>query len=114
MKLAIPMAEEKLAQHFGHCEKFAIVEVDDESRKLDMDNITYLTPPPHEPGLLPRWLAEKGADIIIAGGMGKRAQDLFIQNGIRVVVGAQVDSAPEIARKFLDDSLQTGNNLCDH
>jgi predicted Fe-Mo cluster-binding NifX family protein len=45
-------------------------------------------PPLHEPGVLPRWLSEMGATTIIAGGMGVRAQQLFAQNNIQVVVGA--------------------------
>ncbi len=47
-----------------------------------------VVPPPHEPGLLPTWLQEQGADIIIAGGMGSRAQELFLGKGIHVVTGA--------------------------
>ena len=63
-----------------------------------------ITPPPHEPGLLPRWLAEKGANIIIAGGMGKRAQDLFTEQGIKVVTGAPVAAPDQLVTQYLGSS----------
>ena len=70
--------------------------------------------PEHEPGLLPRWLHEMGATVIIAGGMGGRAQGLFAQNGIEVCVGAPVASPGEIVAAYLAGTLETGSNLCDH
>ena len=71
--------------HFGHCEQFALVDVDEDGPQA-AEAPRSLTPPPHEPGLLPRWLHEQGADVVIAGGMGQRAQQLFAQSGIRVLV----------------------------
>ncbi len=112
MLIAIPTAEGKLAMHFGHCEKFALIDVDMDSKKILSENSD--TPPPHEPGVLPRWLAEKGANIIIAGGMGQRAQDMFISNGIKVVIGASAIEPRAIVEQYLSDSLETGDNVCDH
>ena len=73
-----------------------------------------VTPPPHEPGLLPRWLHEQGADVIIAGGMGQRAQQLFAEKGIRVVYGVPSDTPETIVTAFLDGTVVSGENLCDH
>ena len=112
MLVAIPTAEGKLAMHFGHCEKFALIKVDDKNKTIIEQRME--TPPPHEPGVLPRWLAEKGANIIIAGGMGQRAQDMFTHNGIKVFVGAQPDEPEKIVLQFLNDELELGGNVCDH
>ena len=71
-------------------------------------------PPPHEPGVLPRWLSELGANIIIAGGMGRRAQDLFTENGIKVVVGAVSETPEKLAQAYLQNILVVGENCCDH
>ena len=67
MKLAIPLANGKLTAHFGHCQEFALIEV----AENEITNKQILIPPPHEPGVLPSWLHELGADVIIAGSMGK-------------------------------------------
>ncbi len=112
MKIAIPMANGRLAMHFGHCEQFALVEVDESTKEISETSL--LTPPPHEPGVLPRWLNEQGANLIIAGGMGQRAQMLFAQNEIQVVVGAPSESPEELVAKYFADQLQGGSNLCDH
>jgi len=110
MKIAIPMANGKLTAHFGHCQEFALVEVEgNEISKKEM-----LVPPPHEPGVLPNWLHELGADVIIAGGMGQRAVGLFQERGIKVVTGAPALTPEEIVNSYLNNTLMTGSNLCDH
>lgn len=112
MKIAIPTANGLLSAHFGHCEQFALLDVDADARTIC--NVEYVTPPPHEPGVLPRWLHELGANVIIAGGMGQRAQGLFAEQGIEVVVGAPPAAPEEIVTAYLNDSLEAGQNLCDH
>ncbi|HUU03456.1 MAG TPA: iron-sulfur cluster carrier protein MrpORP [Myxococcota bacterium] len=112
MKIAIPLAQGALSLHFGHCEQFAIFDVDAENKKILGKQL--LTPPPHEPGSLPRWLHEKQADVIITGGMGAMAQSLFAQNGIKVITGATAQPPDQVVQDFLNDSLQTGANVCDH
>jgi predicted Fe-Mo cluster-binding NifX family protein len=110
MKFAVPLAEGKLTAHFGHCQEFALLDVDGN----DITKKETLVPPPHEPGVLPRWLHELGADIIIAGGMGARAMDLFAQNSIQVIVGAPCLAPEELVKLYLEDKLQPGANACDH
>jgi ATP-binding protein involved in chromosome partitioning len=107
---AIPLAQGALCNHFGHCEQFALIQVEDGA----IVNKELLTPPPHEPGLLPRWLSKKGATVVIAGGMGARAKDLFAEQGIEVVVGAPVAGPEELVHQYLSRSLVTGPNVCDH
>ena len=110
MKIAIPMANGRLTAHFGHCQEFALVEIEgNEISKKEM-----LVPPPHEPGVLPNWLHELGADVIIAGGMGQRAVGLFQERGIKVVTGAPALTPEEIVNSYLNNTLMTGSNLCDH
>ena len=107
---AIPVADGKLCSHFGHCEQFALIETENGKIK----GTTMHTPPPHEPGVLPKWLHEKGAKIVLAGGMGDRAQDLFTQNGIQVITGAPMDAPESLVNQYLADALVTGDNVCDH
>jgi ATP-binding protein involved in chromosome partitioning len=112
MKIAIPLTGGKLSAHFGHCEQFAVLDADPATKKVLSREA--LTPPPHEPGLFPAWLSERGATHIIAGGMGERAQELFRQNKITVVVGAPNEAPEKIVDLFLQGKLQTSGNTCDH
>ena len=110
-RIAVPVAHGALAQHFGHCEQFVLFDVEPDGK---VGRREVLTPPPHEPGTFPRWLHEQGATLVIAGGMGARAQSLFGENGIRVVVGASSSDPDLVVREFLDGRLVTGANVCDH
>jgi len=112
MKIAIPLADGKLSMHFGHCERFALIDVDAEKKSIIQRE--DVEAPPHEPGLVPKGLAERGANVIIAGGMGGRAQGLFAEQGIEVVVGAPSEAPERLVADFLAGTLQVGGNLCDH
>ena len=112
MKIAVPIADGSLAIHFGHCDQFLIFEVDDDNKNIvgKADKI----PPAHAPGVLPQWLNEIGVNLIIAGGMGQRAQQLFAQNDIEVIIGASSGTPEELVSAYLQNSLVTGDNVCDH
>ena len=109
-RIAIPLENGILCSHFGHCQQFAIIETESTS----VTGETLVTPPPHEPGLLPGWLAEKGVTDVIAGGMGQRAINLFNQQNINVFVGARLKSPRELASDLLSNTLEAGANYCDH
>lgn len=112
MKIAIPTVNGKLCMHFGHCQQFAFVTIDPDNQavvKTDM-----FAPPAHAPGVLPKWVAENGGNLVIACGMGQRAQQLFQQNGVDVLVGAPADTPENLAAAYLNNALQTGQNICDH
>ena len=63
---------------------------------------------------MPKWLGGVGVNVVIAGGMGQRAQQLFNQNRINVVVGAAVDTPENLVSAYVNKTLQTGSNICDH
>jgi predicted Fe-Mo cluster-binding NifX family protein/MinD-like ATPase involved in chromosome partitioning or flagellar assembly len=107
---AIPVAEGRLCSHFGHCKQFTLIETEDGEIKGTSTHI----PPPHEPGVLPKWLHELGVHVVIAGGMGSQAQGLFDKNGIKVVSGAPSGPPESLVNQYLSNSLVTGQNVCDH
>ena len=111
MKIAIPLAGGKLTAHFGHCQDFAIIDVDENNQITKNES---LVPPAHEPGVLPRWLGELGVNIIIAGGMGQMAINLFNQNNINVVTGAPPLEPEALVKSYLEQTLTTGDNACNH
>ena len=108
--LAIPVSEGKLSSHFGHCDQFAFIRTKDG----EIESTEMKSPPPHEPGVLPKWLHENGANVVIAGGMGQQAQKMLEERGIEVIVGAPMDPPEALAHQYLSATLVTGSNVCDH
>lgn len=109
-KFAIPTAGNALTPHFGHCEKFAIIETENNN----ILRTEFVNPPVHQPGVYPSFLASQGVSTIIAGGMGMKAQDLFKQNNIEVCIGVSGGTPEFLVEQYLQDQLQTGENICDH
>jgi len=110
-KIAIPVDNAGLLDaHFGHCKFFALLKTNGE----EIISEQLVTPPPHEPGLLPVWLAERGVTDIIAGGMGQKAIQLFNLNGVNAMVGAPKDAARKLAEGYVKGTLSLAANYCDH
>lgn len=109
-KIAIPVENGVVCAHFGHCEKFAIVDV------LNGQITEYAEeiPPEHVPGLYPKWVAEFGVTDVIAGGMGEKAISLFKEQGINAFVGAPMLAPLQIVKEFLAGKLQLDANYCNH
>lgn len=109
-KIAVPTVDKILTAHFGHCDQFAIIDTEDEG----VINVEFVSPPVHQPGVYPRFLADQGVDVIISGGMGHRALELFAQNNIEVCMGVANGSPRSLVEQYLKKQLQTGQNPCDH
>lgn len=112
MRFAVPVQDGPLSRHFGHCGRFALVDFD--SMLGTVADKEEVKAPPHQPGLLPRWLAEQRVDVVIAGGMGPRAVSLLAERGIRVIVGAQATTPDRLVAAYITCELKTGENVCDH
>lgn len=108
---AIPTENGILCAHFGHCEEFTVIEAGD-GKQPEIREV--LEAPPHEPGLLPRWLSEKGVTTVIAGGMGTRAQQIFAESGVTVLCGAPAIEPLEVVKRYMSGTLELGGNVCDH
>lgn len=109
MKVAIPSQDNMVCTHFGHCESFTIAEVEDGK----VSSKRTLQAPPHEPGLLPRLMASEGVNVVIAGGMGSRAQQLFVEQNIQVITGVS-GAIDDVLEAYLQGNLESGPNACDH
>ncbi len=109
MKVAVSTDSGQVASHFGRCPEYTIAEVIGSK----ITKKTVIPNPGHEPGFLPRFLAEKGVKAIICGGMGPRAQKLFAEQGVEVWMGASgpVDAVLE---EFSRGKLMRGISTCDH
>lgn len=107
MKIAIATDNNLVSEHFGHCEEFTIYELD--SKEITSKN--KIENPGHEPGFLPVFLNEKEVDIIISGGMGGKAIELFNEKGIDVITGA-VGEVDEIIEKYISGELISDDSVC--
>ncbi|MBP7310013.1 MAG: DUF134 domain-containing protein [Candidatus Cloacimonetes bacterium] len=110
MKIAIPLTNGELSSHFGHCEKFAIYTIENNSIAKE----ETIDPPAHEPGSHPAFLHQLGCTVVIAGGMGMKAQELMCANGIKVVVGVPDMPLKDLVSMYLQGKLESGDNRCDH
>lgn len=109
MRIAISTDQGYVSAHFGRCPSYTIVEIK-EGQILKQEEIPN---PGHQPGFLPQYLSQMDVHCIIAGGMGPRAQSLFAQKNIDTIIGVQ-GSIDEVVKKFINQELETGEDLCDH
>jgi predicted DNA-binding protein (UPF0251 family)/predicted Fe-Mo cluster-binding NifX family protein len=108
--IAFPTSDRKTVDgHFGHTKEFALYKMEENQ----VTDISFVTPPPHEPGVLPRFLGDNNVDVIITGGMGRMAIDLFHQQGIDVVLGA-TGSLDQNINEFLGGVLTSTGSACNH
>ena len=112
MRYAVPIADGKVAAHFGHCSHFALFDVDETTAAILKKEV--VPSPGHQPGFLPGWLAGEGVSVVIASGMGSRAQALFTESRIEVVVNALGSDAEEAVLAYVRGTLATGDAVCDH
>ncbi|NSW44370.1 MAG: ATPase [Bacteroidales bacterium] len=109
-RIAIPLEGNVLSGHFGHCEAFAFVDVENDK----ITNITILDPPEHQPGAFPRFVANNGATDVIVGGIGQHAISLFNALNVNVLMGAPVETPEKLVNDFIAGKLQLNTNSCNH
>lgn len=112
MRIAVPYSEGRLDPHFGHCRQFALIDLDEPGQAIIARR--NVEAPPHEPGKLPAWVAEQGATLVLAGGMGNRAIQLFASYGVEVIVGAPEIDPEKAVNAYLAGEIGDGLNACDH
>ncbi|MGA7770406.1 MAG: NifB/NifX family molybdenum-iron cluster-binding protein [Candidatus Sulfotelmatobacter sp.] len=112
MRIAIPLDEGRLSQHFGHSKQFLFVDADLEQKQVLGKKVE--TAPEHASGVLPKWLTEHGVNVVIASGMGTRARDLLAASSLQVLTGVSAIDPEVLVTDFINGRLETGANQCDH
>ena len=107
LKIAVASDKGNVTEHFGYCEIF--LTFDTEEGKILEEGA--LENPGHKPGFLPRYLHEKGVNVIISGGMGSSAVSIFNENDIEVIVGAK-GKAKEVVEAYLRGELSSTGSVC--
>ena len=96
-------------EHFGHCKEFAVYNIKDNQTA----SIDYIVPPPHAPGVLPKFLGEHNVNVIITGGMGSMAIKLFKEQNIDVILGADGSIYANLDA-YLGNKLESTGSACSH
>ena len=107
MRIAIASEGKNVTEHFGHCEAFLVYDVEDGKIVKEIS----LANPGHKPGFLPNYLADGGVNVIISGGMGGGAVDIFSERNVEVVIGASGDAKTAVER-YLRGELKTTGSIC--
>lgn len=114
MKIAVPTTKEgNVDSHFGHCEKFTLFELNPEGEILKREEV----PAPPECGCrsdIAHILSEKGATVLLSGGIGEGAVQVLARYGIQVIRGVY-GSAEEAVKKYFAGKLEdSGENCSEH
>jgi Mrp family chromosome partitioning ATPase/predicted Fe-Mo cluster-binding NifX family protein len=107
MKIAVASENKMVTEHFGHCEGFMIF--DTENSKIVKSEL--IPNPGHKPGFLPNFLHDKGVNVIISGGMGGGAIEIFNEKNIEVITGAK-GNAEDVVISYLKGELKSTGSVC--
>jgi len=117
MKIAFSAGSDKaldspMSHHFGRCPYFTIVNLDEDNKIKETQNVANPFFESHSPGEVPAFIAKQNVDIMISGGMGQKAVDFFTEYGVKVATGA-TGTVKESLNKFLSGQL-SGYSPCSH
>jgi len=107
MKIAAACEGSNITGHFGHCENFMVFTTDGKT----VTDAVSIPNPGHRPGFLPNYLHGIGVNVIISGGMGGGAVDIFNELNIEVITGATCD-ARTAAENYLSGLLKSSGSVC--
>ena len=110
MKIAVTYEDGQVFQHFGHSAQFKLYET--ASGKVVSSEVVDTNGSGH--GALAGFLAARGVDTLICGGIGGGAQAALAEANIRVLGGVQ-GGADAAVEAFLNGALQYDPDVrCSH
>lgn len=107
MKVAVASEGNTVTEHFGHCKNFSIFDVEN-GKIVKSESVAN---PGHRPGYLPNFLNDMGVNVIISGGMGGGAIDIFNEKSIEVIIGA-AGTVDENMELYLKGDLKSTGSVC--
>ncbi|MGF7184065.1 putative Fe-Mo cluster-binding NifX family protein [Desulfitispora alkaliphila] len=110
MKIVVATENTQITDHFGHCQGFNIFNV----QNNEVVDSEFIENPGHRPGFLPKFLSDLGAKIIISGGMGGAAIDIFNKKGIQVIVGVKGEAQDAVESYLKGELVSTGSACHEH
>jgi len=111
MKIALPSRQNRIDEHFGHCEYFTVFTIDDQKKILAEETVSS----PEGCGCkssIAQTLAEMGVKMMLAGNMGQGAVNVLNGCGIDVLRGCTGD-VRKVAEHWLTGTLTDSGIACD-
>ncbi|NLJ99776.1 MAG: dinitrogenase iron-molybdenum cofactor [Clostridia bacterium] len=106
-KIAVASEGNMVTEHFGHCSNFNIFETKGDK----IIKTQSIDSPGHKPGFIPNFLNDLGVDVVVSGGMGGGAVDIFNDKGIQVVIGVKGE-AETVVSDYLKGRLEFSGSVC--
>jgi len=109
MKVALSTKNNMITNHFGRCDYFIVYEIENQKIKAS----SLIKNPPHHEGLLPKYLSDKGIEVVITGGIGKNAIDYLKKFNIKCYMNVQGE-ASDVIKMYMNGSLKNHGEPCNH
>lgn len=111
MIIALPLTDnQEFSPHFGAAARAGLVEVNPATKTIV--RAWSEVPPFPEPCSWVDWLSAQGVSVLLAGGMGRGAQERMMRSGIEVVVGVPTAEPQILVGAWLAGALPNGKNAC--
>jgi len=95
--------ESVISPHFGRCPHYVLVDMDGR-QVLEVAAVENPYFAQHQPGQVPGFIHNHGVNVMITGGMGRRAIGFFEQYGIEAVTGA-TGTVQQTLQRYLGGNL---------
>lgn len=111
MKIAIPVTvENRVDDHFGHCEYFGVYTLSEEKEVMDVQLVNSSQGCGCKSNIA-SVLADQGVSVMLAGGIGAGAINVLNSWGISVVRGCS-GKAEEVVKEYISGRLVDSGNSC--
>lgn len=110
MKIAVPVQDSFVNEHFGHSDIYNVYTVSEEKKILSSEQVTAFEGCGCRSGIADV-LAKKGVTIMLAGNIGAGAIHHLNVSGIEVVRGC-AGKASDVVLAFLDGRIEDNNQTC--
>jgi len=111
MKIALPSRQNRVDEHFGHCEYFTVFTVNENNKILSEEMVSSLANCGCKSSIA-QTLAQMGVKMMLAGNMGQGAVNVLNGCGIDVLRGCSGD-VKKVAEDWLAGNLKDTGIACD-
>ena len=112
MKIALPTRDGRIDDHFGHCDHYTIITLDEDKNIIGKERMDSPEGCGCKSDIAPV-LASKEVKFMLAGNMGQGAVNVLTQSGIEVVRGCS-GPVDEVVAQWLAGEIKDELIVCNH